>query len=223
MSGSLTRGGGENVPGIPGACATRNFTYLVRGPWRKELIHLLLLQWNRNQNSKFFYQEFENIAKQNTYHFCSDLNVSALRQFLHSTSTTNNSWRRWATMAYLFLPIGNNDVLFLLHVQLWFLNFSRYAMHQYHVNKQHIPSFTPNCSTYNPGVVVLGRYSRPLTYNLARLSPSLAPYAISSTAHPGHNSSYWNTSSKGKLTFKKFLGSISILLPSVNQWENMLM
>ena len=25
MSGSLTRGGGESVPGIPGACATRNF------------------------------------------------------------------------------------------------------------------------------------------------------------------------------------------------------
>ena len=32
MSGSLTRGGGENVPGIPGAWATRNFTYLVIGP-----------------------------------------------------------------------------------------------------------------------------------------------------------------------------------------------
>ena len=32
MSGSLTHGGGENVPGIPGACATRNFTYLARGP-----------------------------------------------------------------------------------------------------------------------------------------------------------------------------------------------
>ena len=30
LSGSLTRGGGENIPGIPGACATR--TYLVRGP-----------------------------------------------------------------------------------------------------------------------------------------------------------------------------------------------
>ena len=29
MSGSLTRGGGENVPG---ACATLNFTYLARGP-----------------------------------------------------------------------------------------------------------------------------------------------------------------------------------------------
>ena len=34
MRGSLTRGGGENVPGIPGACATRNFSYLVRDPWR---------------------------------------------------------------------------------------------------------------------------------------------------------------------------------------------
>ena len=32
MSESLTRGGGEIVPGIPGAYATRNFTYLVRGP-----------------------------------------------------------------------------------------------------------------------------------------------------------------------------------------------
>ena len=32
MSGSLTRGGGGNVPGIPGACATRNFTYLERCP-----------------------------------------------------------------------------------------------------------------------------------------------------------------------------------------------
>ena len=34
MSRSLTRGGGENVPGIPGACTTRNFTYLARGPCR---------------------------------------------------------------------------------------------------------------------------------------------------------------------------------------------
>ena len=32
MLGSLTRGGGENDPGIPGACATQNFTYLARGP-----------------------------------------------------------------------------------------------------------------------------------------------------------------------------------------------
>ena len=39
MPGSLTSGflwnrrRGGNVPGIPGACATCNFTYLERGPW----------------------------------------------------------------------------------------------------------------------------------------------------------------------------------------------
>ena len=33
MSWSLTRGGGVNVPGIPGAYATRKFTYLEIGPW----------------------------------------------------------------------------------------------------------------------------------------------------------------------------------------------
>ena len=32
MSGSLTRSGGENVPGFPGACETRNLMYLVKGP-----------------------------------------------------------------------------------------------------------------------------------------------------------------------------------------------
>ena len=31
MSGSLTRGGGKNVPGNPTACAIHNFTYLARG------------------------------------------------------------------------------------------------------------------------------------------------------------------------------------------------
>ena len=31
MSGSLTRDGRENVPGIPGACTNCNFTYLTKG------------------------------------------------------------------------------------------------------------------------------------------------------------------------------------------------
>ena len=31
---SFEVGGGENVSGVPGACATRNFAYLVRGPWQ---------------------------------------------------------------------------------------------------------------------------------------------------------------------------------------------
>ena len=33
--------GGKNIPGIPGACATCYFTYLVRGPWTSKWhIHL---------------------------------------------------------------------------------------------------------------------------------------------------------------------------------------
>ena len=37
MSESLTGGGGGKVPSIPGACATRNFAYLVRGPLHESL------------------------------------------------------------------------------------------------------------------------------------------------------------------------------------------
>ena len=32
MSGLLTRSGRENIPGIPGACAIRKYTYLAWGP-----------------------------------------------------------------------------------------------------------------------------------------------------------------------------------------------
>ena len=41
MSGSLTHGGGENVPGFPNACTTRNFTYLARGSWRRWFLSLV--------------------------------------------------------------------------------------------------------------------------------------------------------------------------------------
>ena len=37
MLGSPTRGGGENVPGIPGSCATRTFVHLVRCPLSSKL------------------------------------------------------------------------------------------------------------------------------------------------------------------------------------------
>ena len=36
MSGSLSRGGGETVPGIPGGCTIRNFTYLARCLWHQK-------------------------------------------------------------------------------------------------------------------------------------------------------------------------------------------
>ena len=45
MSGILTPGGGENVPGIPGACTTRNFTYLARGPWSRTMCTVSNFLW----------------------------------------------------------------------------------------------------------------------------------------------------------------------------------
>ena len=47
MSGSLTSGVGENAPGIPVACTTRNFTYLVRGPCPHEWV-LQYTWWHGN-------------------------------------------------------------------------------------------------------------------------------------------------------------------------------
>ena len=56
MSGSLTRGGGENVPGIPGACAICNFIYLASCPLRgicTVLNHIcgLTVRWNSGVQS----------------------------------------------------------------------------------------------------------------------------------------------------------------------------
>ena len=42
MLGSLNRNGEENVSGIPGVWATRNFTYLARGPWGQPPTYLSL-------------------------------------------------------------------------------------------------------------------------------------------------------------------------------------
>ena len=57
MSGSLSRGGGENVPVIPGACTTCNFTYLARGPWRNNpYIFLYILGiWKWLYDGKLLY------------------------------------------------------------------------------------------------------------------------------------------------------------------------
>ena len=45
MSGSRTCDGGENLPGIPGARATRKFTYLARGPWDISIVMQACGKW----------------------------------------------------------------------------------------------------------------------------------------------------------------------------------
>ena len=58
MLGSITRGGGENVPGIHSACAIRDFAYLVRGPY------LLQSVMTQNQREHCFLSLFPEKASQ---------------------------------------------------------------------------------------------------------------------------------------------------------------
>ena len=67
MSGSLTHGGGEIVPGIPGACATSIFTYLVTRPCgypslstKRVGIAIRCKKWYRN---KQLLTEFQRLVK----------------------------------------------------------------------------------------------------------------------------------------------------------------
>ena len=74
MSGSLTGGGGKNVPGIPGACTTRNFTYLARGPYAFWKIHAYYSIWRRHKNMSLcngsrVYTNYERIASWDGCHF----------------------------------------------------------------------------------------------------------------------------------------------------------
>ena len=61
MSGSLTRGGGENVPGIPDVYSTLNSTYLARGP---------LLWWSylHNQAGIWFWLRKSSVGKLSGWH-----------------------------------------------------------------------------------------------------------------------------------------------------------
>ena len=68
MSGSLTCGGGDNVPGIPGTCTTRNFTYLVRGPLKQSLsIHQESDCWNYKEKTIYMIGQIPNIETACSY------------------------------------------------------------------------------------------------------------------------------------------------------------
>ena len=68
MSGTLTRCGGENVPGITGACVTLNFTYLVRGPWKGVSLRKLYLGTVNNTASTIICRMLQKHNGRNSYH-----------------------------------------------------------------------------------------------------------------------------------------------------------
>ena len=96
FTGSRIRGDGENVPGIPGACATRNFAYLVRG----------LFKWLEIKERK------GNLAKKMPYHY-GDVIMSAMASQITSfmivyfTNMVYPSWSTFRTIKQLrgFAPL----------------------------------------------------------------------------------------------------------------------
>ena len=65
MPGSLTRGGGESVPGIPGACATHNFCFSEKRPMLHKVFTVVFLSKLFSIYHKFLLDEWFPIQSPN--------------------------------------------------------------------------------------------------------------------------------------------------------------
>ena len=136
MSGSLTSGGGENVPGIPGACATRNFTYLARGPWTRNYIPqilwdviTLLWLWHRllpHQSSYVSFDIYHNI-------------YAAVNSMLPGTFGMSVAFY-WICMRHHNLTL-NSKLVSIRYILLWtFLEVDKHLKDLYSIKKIHFPN-----------------------------------------------------------------------------------
>ena len=110
MSGSLTRGGGQNAPGIPGACAIRNFMYLIRGPWR---IHhgrpcgtdsTLVSLYSRNHDGKFH----SRTGAHDRFYFSHNIfSVITLQKLRKSLPNRRKSWSEAGNHRWVWNKKGN--------------------------------------------------------------------------------------------------------------------
>ena len=80
------------VPGIPGACATRNFTYLVRGP----LLSITILFTGLKVTLKCFYLQSHWSYFVSTYLFChrTVIKRSNIAWFAHITAVIESEYKR---------------------------------------------------------------------------------------------------------------------------------
>ena len=107
MPGSLTSGfllirWGGNVPGIPGACATRNFTYLARGPLQTFFTQMQL--WYIND---ILFQEGQHMSSSVTIPIrCQSASVLMMSALCgHLCSVTTN-----LRLAYRFSPTHTRGI-----------------------------------------------------------------------------------------------------------------
>ena len=97
MSGSLTSGGGKNVPGIPGACATRNFSYLARGPLSEPV-----------------FPNWKSISSNNKESMCGHLHVRKIYKSDYPEdfcARSKYSGYGWVTTCYVIMSYENDGWL----------------------------------------------------------------------------------------------------------------
>ena len=86
MSGSLTRGGRDNAPGISSACEIRNFTYLVRGSYRHLSIDYISILIHLNLTIVLIYAPLEKCALLFKTHAAIDQDESEMFPFHHDAA-----------------------------------------------------------------------------------------------------------------------------------------
>ena len=159
MSRSLTFGGGENVPDIPSACATRNFTYLARGPWwgtcrvvsvmleRVRWACIQYVTWNMHTIDMHYLPIFFRVVSLALRDSCDCPSASDLRvkSILHKTSDHKIS---------LSLEVARSDVKCSNRFEIWQVTRQHCCLGAYHIPEQlikllstnaHLRVFTGSC------------------------------------------------------------------------------
>ena len=149
MSGTLTRGGGKHVPGIPGACATDNFAYLARGPCSSS---------HRKEDIVMRYLLKAGFGDKNTSLIVSRLPLSG---------------QTWWSHFVLYTKIELTILFLLLHVQsLSLSNTTLYTIFSPYLHWKNEPEISQNVNTTNTHPILPKRqmYTRK---NIRRLSRDL--------------------------------------------------
>ena len=110
MSGSLTRSCGENAPGIPGARATRNFVYLVRGPYD------VTKSWWIKTNNEQQWSVRENVLNCLTH--WGRVTHTCVSKLYHGVLPVRQQPNIWTSVGLLSIgPWGKylNEILFEIH------------------------------------------------------------------------------------------------------------
>ena len=150
MWGSLIRGDGENVPGIPCACATRNFTYLVRGPCHNDFemcvhttdtYHMNRLVWWSHRRER-------GISRENIYIY---IGISFVIHWRHTLQLQQRLWLSWMMTLWNYIQamLCTCRRSFGFSINVW-------CIHIYMNKEVHSVWYTSNTAN-NGGIKLSGR------------------------------------------------------------------